>query len=150
MLQRSYNKEIVIATRMFMDVFNDIVIDRRDNQDTIQKTIKVPCIYGARSRMLKALENRGNTLRLPLIAVSIVGFTRDESRAHSVNIFKQLNVDGHFDIRNMIGNPININFQVSILTKYQEDLDQILVRIAPRVQGRARRRSAPLRYVMKT
>lgn len=128
---RSYNKEIVIATRMFMDVFNDIVIDRRDNQDTVQKTIKVPCLYGARSRMLKALENRGNTLRLPLITVSIAGFNRDEGRAHSVNIFKQLNVDGHFDIRNMVANPINLSFQVSILTKYQEDLDQILGNFIP-------------------
>lgn len=131
MLTRSYNKEIVIATRMFMDVFNDIVIDRRDNLDTIQKTIKVPCVYGARSRMLKSLENRANTLKLPLIAVSIAGFSRDEGRAHSVNIFKQLNVDGHFDIRNMVANPININYQVSILTKYQEDLDQILGNFVP-------------------
>ena len=42
-----------------------------------------------------------------------------------------LNVDGHFDIRNMIANPININYQVSILTKYQEDLDQILGNFVP-------------------
>lgn len=131
MERRSYNKEILIATRMFMDIFNDIVIDRRDNIDNIQKTIKVPCIYGARSRMLKSLENRGNTLKLPMIAVTITGFIRDESRAHSVNIFKQLNTDGHFDIRNMIANPININYSVSILTKFQEDLDQILGNFIP-------------------
>jgi hypothetical protein len=128
---RSYNAEIVIATRMFMDVFNDIVIDRRDNQGTIQKQIKVPCVYGSRSRILKSLENRGNTLKLPLIAVTITGFSRDEARAHSVNIFKELNVDGHFDIRNMIANPININYTVSIITKFQSDTDQILGNFIP-------------------
>lgn len=131
MVVRSYNKEIVIATRMFMDVFNDIVIDRRDNVDNIQKEIKVPCLYGGRSRILKSLENRGSTLRLPLIAVTITGFSRDEGRSHSANIFKQLNSDGHFDIRNMVANPININYTVSILTKFQEDMDQILGNFIP-------------------
>jgi hypothetical protein len=116
---------------MFMDVFNDIVIDRRDNLGNIQKQIKVPCIYGSRSRILKSLENRSNTLKLPLIAVTITGLTRDESRTHSVNIFKELNVDGHFDIRNMVANPININYEVSIITKYQSDNDQIMSNFIP-------------------
>ena len=57
MKYRSYNKEIKIANAMLRDIFNGIVIDRRDKHDNVQKEIVVPCVNGTRSRILKSMEN---------------------------------------------------------------------------------------------
>jgi hypothetical protein len=128
---RSYNKEIKIATKMLIDVFNDIIIDRRDSQDNIQKYISVPCIYGNRSRILKSLENRNKTLKIPLSCLSITGISRDSTRVHSVNDFLKLNSGSNFDHRNMIAQPIDITYSLGFITRYQEDMDQLIGNFIP-------------------
>ena len=56
MKYRSYNSELLIATTLMCDVFNDIIIDRRKHglkrdwskaitlSDVVQQKIEVPCI----------------------------------------------------------------------------------------------------------
>jgi hypothetical protein len=69
MKTESYNQEILHATAMFMDVFNDITIRRQSG-----KKIKVKLLNGKRSRIFKALENPGRTpIEPPIIAVSRTG-----------------------------------------------------------------------------
>jgi hypothetical protein len=125
---RSYNSEIQIATAQTIDVFNDIVIDRRTSKNEVQKLIRVPCLYGARSRILKSQENRNGTLKLPILCVLITGISRDTSRVHSVN--DSLNFQTSFEpdkinLSQNIAVPVNITYSLSIITKYQEDMDQI-------------------------
>lgn len=134
MKSRSFNRELIIATRMLMDVFNEIVIDRRNSTGQIQQLITVPCVYGNRDRILKSGENYNKTLEIPIIALSQMGITKDIERVHSVNDHIKYDVplaNGEFDIRNLMPIPINIDFNVSIITKYQEDMDQILCNFVP-------------------
>lgn len=121
----NYNEEIKKATAQILDVFANIRIDRIDFKGNTQKEIKVPCVYGGRSRILKSLENRGANLKPPIIALLINSITKDNSRVHSVNdgMFYQ---KGTYDIKYNIGTPIDITYDVSILTVYQDDMDQIL------------------------
>ena len=128
---RSYNKELKIATSMLIDVFNNIVIDRRDRQDNVQKRIAVPCLYGTRSRILKSSENRGKTLKPPIIAISITNISRDTARVHSVNDELRLEIPGHTDIKCKVGVPVNIDYKFSVVTKFQEDMDQIYGNFVP-------------------
>lgn len=123
----SYNKEIKVATAQVLDVFNNIEIERLDKVGNLQKTISVPCLYGSRSRILKSLENRAATLKPPLLALSIVDFSRDIQRVHSVNeglIFQPST--NTYEIRHNVGLPVNISYELYIVTKFQDDLDQIL------------------------
>jgi hypothetical protein len=76
MKSRSYHKEIQRNSAQVLDVFDDIYIDRRTVDNVVQKLIKVPCVYGSRSRILKSLENRGNTLKIPLVCINISSITR--------------------------------------------------------------------------
>jgi hypothetical protein len=125
---RSYNREIEKATAQMLDVFNDITIDRRSPDDTsIQQLIRVPCLYAARSRILKSIENRDNTVKLPLICISIAGISRDSSRVHSTNngILYQDGGSGSYQIKRNTPVPVNITYNVTIITKFQEDMDQI-------------------------
>lgn len=120
----SYNRELNIATSQVIDVFNNIRIKRWNGQ-SLQKTILVPCVYGNRSRVLKSLENRNKTLKVPMISVNKTNLSRDVARVHSVNdglFFSGTN----FNLNDNVGVPINIEFEVSIITKYESDLDQII------------------------
>jgi len=127
---RSYNKEIQIATAQIIDTFNDIVIDRRTSTDEIEKLIRIPCIYGQRSRILKSQENKNKTIKLPLMCISILSVARDVSRVHSVNDALFFSPDTRYDAEQNIAVPINIGYRLSIVTKFQEDMDQIISNFA--------------------
>lgn len=132
MRYRSYHKEIQLATAQILDVLNDIVIDRRDANDNIQQLISVPCLYGSRSRILKSLENKEKNIKLPLLVLSINSINRDSSRVHSIHD-GLLYQDGSANY-NYLKNtpvPINIEYNVDIITKFQEDMDMILGNFIP-------------------
>ena len=89
MKYRSFNEEILIATALLINVFNDIIIDRRKhgNRD-FSKPIslkeisqqKIPCILGDRSSILRSLENESGKYKLPLIILSNKNIKTDISR----------------------------------------------------------------------
>lgn len=122
---RNYNSEMVSSLSQVLDVFNDIIIDRRDGHNTVQKLITVACVNGGRSRILKSLENKNKTLQLPLIAVTMGGFRRDSSRAHELNS-GVLSQTSWYDVGFNAPVPINIEYEITVVTKYHADLDQIL------------------------
>ena len=131
MKTRSYNSEIRQATAQVLDVFNNIVIDRR-NQSGVQKLIHVPCVYGNRSRILKSMENADKTLKPPLIVITKGSLTRDTLRVADTNngLLFQSGV-GDYDVLKNRPNPMNIEFELSIVTKYEDDMDQIISNFIP-------------------
>jgi hypothetical protein len=132
MKYRSYNKEIKIAHAMLRDVFHGITIDRRDRKDNVQKEIIVPCMNGTRSRILKSMEDRNKTLMLPVMTLGMDGLYRDTDRVHSINeVLQSVNGVNEIDLRDGIAVPINLSFTLSIVTKYQEDMDQIIGNFIP-------------------
>lgn len=129
---RSYNKEIKIANSMLRDIFNGMVIDRRDKNNNIQKEIIVPCVNGSRSRILKSLENKNNTLKLPIMSLNMVNIRYDNKRVHTVNeVIQDVYGVNEIDLRLNTAVPLNLTFTLSALTKYQEDMDQILCNFIP-------------------
>jgi len=74
---QSYNKELERATAQLMDAFNDITITRVDRETNETLNIRVGCVNGTRSRIMKSLENRDRTIELPIIAISMKNFSRD-------------------------------------------------------------------------
>ena len=124
---RSYNSEIRNSVAQLLDFFNDIVIDRRTGDDAISQTISVPCVYGNRGRLLKSLENGDKTLSVPLIVLSLMGVSRDTERVNDLNteILDQP-ASGPFDQSRTKPVPININFELSLVAKYQQDVDQLI------------------------
>ena len=81
--------------------------------------------------MLKFLENQKKTLKPPVIAVSKEGFAIDSTRMHSLYDFLKYTGDSSIDHNKRRGVPVNIEFEVSAVTKYQADLDQILTNFIP-------------------
>lgn len=132
MKYRSYNRELRHNTSLIMDVLNSIQIDRRDNQNNIQQLINVTCVYGNRDRVLKSLENRDKTLKLPLVAITMGNISRDSTRVCDPHAGLQYQSrEWLFNAKYNTPVPVNIEYSMSIITKFQEDLDQIICNFIP-------------------
>jgi hypothetical protein len=121
----SYNEEIEKATAQFIDLFNNLIIKRRDATGNVVQLISVPCLYGNRSIILKYYEDRNMTLKLPVMVVNMINIYKDVDRIHSVNDALYFSSDGEVNPIYNMGIPINIAFDVEYVAKYQEDVDQI-------------------------
>lgn len=126
----SYNKEMRSATGQLLDVFDNIRIRRivKDETDTVigTRTINVPCVYGPRSRILKSLENRNATIKVPITCLSMTGLSWDQSRVHSVNKVLEFKEGDRINLDHNIATPITISYTFTVVAKYMKDLEQIL------------------------
>lgn len=123
----SYNKEVLTATAQMQMIFNNISIKRNNN------TLVVPCVFGQRSRILKALQNpEGSTHKLPLSVLTRGNITRDSNRVASLhhNILKMSDYAA-FDPDSISPVPIDIEYKLSIVTKYPDDMDMIMSNFIP-------------------
>jgi len=151
MKYRSFNEELLIATALLVNVFNDIVIDRRTHglkrdyskplslNDIVQQKIEIPCVIGDRSNILRSLENEQGKYKLPLIILQNKSIKTDVNRMVDLHadVFYQQDISfSELDPSNPLykpqqlskrrGQPIIMDFDMTIITKYKEDMDQIL------------------------
>ena len=118
----------------FIAAFDDIVIGRFNKARVEQDQINVRYVYAPKERVMYDIINENKTITLPVVAVTIKSVSRDTSR-----VFNKL--DG-FYYHGTSGNektskhvkppvPVNINLGVSVLARYQTDMDQILSNFIP-------------------
>lgn len=123
----SYNREILVATAQMQMIFNNIII-KRDNTDII-----VPCVLGQRSRILKFLQNpEGTTYKLPMSTISRGNIIYDSARSSNIhnNILKKSDY-AQFDPNTIQPVPIDIEYKVSFITKFPNDMDMLLSNFIP-------------------
>ena len=127
MKTESYNREILHATAMFMDAFNDITIRRASG-----KLIKVKLLNGRRSRIFKSLENPARSpIKPPLIAVVRTGITRDTSRVSDLNRYLLKTTGSDLNYNFYPPNPMDLTFQLTLVAKTQSDMDRMLSNFIP-------------------
>lgn len=173
---RSYNTEFLIAGSLLVNIFNDVVIDRRSNGVTrdyskpldlekiVQKNIEVPCIFGDRSNILRALENESGAVKLPIFILEEKGISSDPARNADLHVdvfyqqdesFSKLPVDNPlykaYNLNKRRGLPVLIDYELTMIAKYREDLDQMctnwMVHMRPDIYVRwwhPRNKTAPL------
>lgn len=127
---RSYNREVKIATALVENVFNNIVISRMDRDSKVSKEIRVPLVYGARPRVLKELENPKKTIKPPILALVKEGLSRDSERMSELYSYKRDVPDGYVALARMKAVPVSIEFTLSGISVYEDDLDQIVSNFA--------------------
>jgi hypothetical protein len=126
--------EVKDLITQFVAAFDDIVIKRYNKNREVQDRIQVRYIYAPKDRVLYDIINLDKTLTLPCVAVNINSISRDSSR-----VFNKL--EGFYYNENKNDEkkstfikspvPINVDVSVSILTRYQTDMDQILSNFVP-------------------
>lgn len=123
----SYNDELGVAQLLFQRVFSNIRIERTDAKGKTS-WLKVPCMLGQRSRILKALENpdRRAMYKLPLIAINRTGYQRQGDRLNSLhNEVKYEITPTNRNQQLLTPVPIDISYEVAVVAKYQADIDKI-------------------------
>ena len=124
----SHNNELIYAQSQFMRLFNNIKLLRKDKNN---KDIIVKCMFGKRSRVFKTLENSNyGQLVLPAIYFSRTSLSRNPQRL--TNLHNEIyNKNQNLDYNLLTPVPIDIVFELVIVTKYPEDMDIILSNFIP-------------------
>jgi hypothetical protein len=122
---------------MFGNMFNDIKVDRFDENGEIQKTLAVPISYGPKQRFISRLNADPELDREISITLPRIGF---EFTSMNYSPERKLNSMNRLLSENKVGDkypnvyqpvPYDLNFSLFILVKNAEDGTQILEQILP-------------------
>lgn len=129
-------KDVLIQ---FISAFDDIIISRYNREREQQSKIPVRYVYSPKQRVVHDILNKARHITLPAVAVSISSIDYDKDR-----VFNKLAGSYHTRTDTFQGHemrtvsdhlpqpvPVTIDINMSILTKYQTDMDQILSNFIP-------------------
>jgi hypothetical protein len=140
MLGKYYYHEIIKRTIVaFGTLFNNIHIKHQDSAGADVSLMKVPIAYGPIQKFLARLEEKPDlrnrvAITLPRMAFEMTDIQYDASRKVStVQKFQATKTNGD-PVQVYMPAPYNIGIQLSIITKYQDDMLQILEQILPYFQ----------------
>jgi hypothetical protein len=131
---RNYTYQFEVSTlfTMFIAALDDIVVKRYNKDKVAQDRIQCRFVYAPKQRVLLDLLDKAQNLQLPVVAVSNGGISRDVNR-----VFNKI-AGSHFSGSNNLFAPalpqpipVDITVNMSILTRYQEDYDQIITNLFP-------------------
>lgn len=128
---RNWNSELRIANIMFASLFRNFRITRsQDMENKTVQTIDVPVVIADRSRIFKNLEKPG--LNLPLITIQRTGIQVAASRITNLhNEIKNQEMEGRINYNLYTPTPIDLSFQVTIVSRWLSDIDMMLGQILP-------------------
>ncbi len=135
----TFNFEVQTLLEQFVAAFNDIIIKRYDNTKTLvapTSGFKVNFVYSPKQRVYATLNTPApGGLTVPAVAVSINSISRDNSRVF--NKLEGFSIPNNNSLSNDFVKkisqpvPINIGVNMTIVTKFQSDMDQIITNFAP-------------------
>ena len=136
----TFNFEIQTLMEQFVAAFNDVIVKRYDNTKTLINPLsgnKVLYVYAPKQRVFNALNNPApGGLTVPVISVSIASISRDNQRVFNKNEGFNINYDPKINSEKLFKKipqpvPINIGVNMTIVTKYQNDMEQIISNFVP-------------------
>ena len=141
MISNYFYHEILRKTIIsFGTLFNDIQIKHRDRAGSDFSIITVPIAYGPIQKFLARIEQSPTVrkevaITLPRMSFEMTGVQYDPSRkSSSMQTFKAIGADKNKLVKNFMPVPYNVSFQLSVLSKLNEDALQILEQILPYFQ----------------
>jgi len=137
MTKDPFHFEISDLIYQFLAAFDQVVIKRYNVNREPGQRIQVRYVYSPKQRVLYDLTNPGQNITLPVVAITMGSVTRDEGRVfnktagfytpNALSDKQTSSTTGFF--RTPV--PVNITINMSILTRYQTDLEQILSNFIP-------------------
>jgi hypothetical protein len=122
----------------FGNMFNNIVIDRRNSANNLVESIKVPLAYAPKQKLLARIEQQPDTdtknfmVVLPRMSFEMVGIEYDPSRKISpIQQNRAVNSTSSSLNQQYAPTPYNINMRLYIYSKNQDDGLQVLEQILP-------------------
>jgi hypothetical protein len=139
MLGTYYYHQIIRKTIIaFGNLFNQIYIQHKDDDNAIFSEMRVPLTYGPTQKFLARLEqqaelNKPVAITLPRMSFEMTSIQYDTTRKSGITqTFKAL--DGNNLKKVFLPVPYNIGFELSVLCKLNDDALQIIEQILPYFQ----------------
>lgn len=135
--QHFYNETTRRYVAVFGTLFNDIRIERKDADSNKFSTAKVPISYAPVQKLLARLEQDPNldapAMTLPRMSFEITGMTYSGERklGSTLSYSRGGPADNNRLETRYVPAPYDIEFQLNIMTKYNEDASRILEQILP-------------------
>jgi hypothetical protein len=135
-----YHQRIRKSVAVFGSLFNNLHVLRKNSAGAVISQVKVPLSYAPKRDFIERLRSQTNgedaekqlAIKLPRISFEIVNIVYDPAR--QLSKVNQFNTTGTsvYD-RNKVKTPVpyNINFQLNIYAKSQDDALQIVEQIVP-------------------
>ncbi len=125
----------------FGSLFNEITIKRKNDSDDVFSVVKVPLAYGPTQKFLARLEQEPNLnkpvqITLPRMSFEFIGLSYDPGRKVSqTQTFLSTSVeDGKEVKKTYLPVSYNMDFELSVMTKLNDDMLQIVEQIVPYFQ----------------
>ena len=125
----------------FGTLFNGITIKHEDDSDNTVSQIKVPLAYGPTQKFLARLEqsadlNKPIQMTLPRMSFEFIGLNYDSTRKVTTTqqFITRLSSDKTSEKKAYLPVPYNMQFELSIMTKLNDDMLQITEQILPYFQ----------------
>ena len=141
MFEYFYHEILRKTVISFGTLFNDINIKKTDSSDNVTSVVKVPLAYGPMQKFLARLEqsedlNKATQITLPRMSFEMTGISYDSARkVTTTQTFLAGTKDDGTDIRkNYMPVPYNVDFELSIYTKINDEMLQIVEQILPYFQ----------------
>jgi hypothetical protein len=139
MKQYTFNWEIQTLLEQFTAAFNDIVIKKYNNEkEEVADDIKVKFVYAPKQRVFAALSTPGpGGLTVPVISINQSSIQRDSSRVFNklegfnVPHARDIHLEDSFLRKIPQPVPVDITVNMTIITKFQADMDQIISNFVP-------------------
>jgi hypothetical protein len=141
MFEYFYNEILRKTVVSFGSLFNNIIIKHTDQSDNVIDQLKVPLAYGPIQKFLARLEqtpdlNTSVQMTLPRMSFEFTGLTYDPSRKVTTTqtFTAGLKSDGTEIKKVYMPVPYNLNFELNIMSKLNDDALQIIEQILPYFQ----------------
>ena len=141
MFEYFYNEILRKTIVSFGTLFNNISIKHTNSSDDVVSVIKVPFAYGPTQKFLARLNqspdlNKSTAITLPRMSFEFTGLTYDPSRKlTTTQTFIAKDPDTGIETKKMyMPVPYNMQFELSIMSKLNDDALQIVEQILPYFQ----------------
>lgn len=140
MFEYFYNEIFRSVIIGFGSLFNGIQIKHKDENDDTQSIIKVPLAYGPTQKFLARLKqnpdlNHPVQMTLPRMSFEFTNLAYDPSRKSTqTQQFVVTSTDGTEERKSYLPVPYNMTITLSVYTKLNDDMLQIVEQIVPYFQ----------------
>ena len=141
MFEYFYNEILRRTIISFGTLFNNISIKHEDSSDNVVSVVKIPLAYGPTQKFLARINqspdlNKPFAITLPRMSFEFTGLTYDPSRKVSTvqNFTVKDPNDGSIVKKQYMPVPYNMQFELAIMSKLNDDALQIIEQILPYFQ----------------
>lgn len=139
MFQHFYHEILRKTIYAFGTLFNNIYIKHKNGEGEVVSTLKVPIAYGPTQKFLARLEqspdlNKPIQITLPRMSMEIINLSYNNTqKAATTTTFLSRDVNNKTR-KSYLPVPYTLNLELSIFTKLEDDMFQIVEQILPYFQ----------------